>query len=126
MPRGAARAREFLEIAKLATERVKKPEVCIELWNEVIESDPENAEALNALAGLHERAKDWTALAERAREAGRARPTTRAARSRLLGKLGALYGERLNNDEARGRGVAQLLALNPQDRKARRRSRRST
>ena len=32
LPPGAERAAKFLEIAKLATERVKKPEVCIELW----------------------------------------------------------------------------------------------
>src|SRR5262249_41400016 len=63
LPAGGARARKFFEVAKLATERVKKPEVCIDLWNEVIENEPENAEALNALAGLHERAKDWQALA---------------------------------------------------------------
>src|SRR6185503_3752018 len=63
LPEGAMRAGKFLEIAKLATERVKKPEVCIELWNEVITNDPENTDALAALAGLHERAKDWDALA---------------------------------------------------------------
>ncbi len=34
---GPERAARFLEMAKLATERVKKPEVCIELWQEVLE-----------------------------------------------------------------------------------------
>ena len=33
---GPGRAAKFLEIAKLATERVKKPEVCIDLWQEVL------------------------------------------------------------------------------------------
>src|SRR5580658_4638409 len=55
---GPERATKFLEIAKLATERVKKPEVCIELWQEVLENDPVNAEALAALSLLYERAKD--------------------------------------------------------------------
>ena len=117
LPDGSTRAQKFLEIAKLATERVKKPEVCIDLWNEVILNDSENAEALNALAGLHDRAKDYPALAvvlqkqvdttldEKAKEA-------------LLGKLGALYGERLNDDAAAVEAWRQLLALNPQDRKA--------
>ena len=50
MPPGG-RAAKFLEIAKLATERVKKPEVCIDLWQEVIANDGTNAEALAALAG---------------------------------------------------------------------------
>src|SRR6476620_10959471 len=59
---GEARARKCLEIAKLATERVKKPEVCIELWQQVIDSDPSNAEALGALAGLYERSKEFDKL----------------------------------------------------------------
>ncbi len=41
-----------------------------------------------------------------------------AAKQVLLGKLGALYGERLNDDEAAVEAWRQLLALNPQDRKA--------
>src|SRR5262249_21235128 len=64
MPEGGARGAKFLEIAKLATERVKKPEVCIELWNEVVANDPENTQALDALASLHERQKGWAQLAE--------------------------------------------------------------
>jgi tetratricopeptide (TPR) repeat protein len=117
LPEGGARAQKFLEIAKLATERVKKPETCIELWNEVIASDPENAEALAALAGLHERAKDWQALAVVLQKQV---DTTFDAKAKeaLLGKLGALYGERLNDDAAAVEAWRQLLAINPQDRKA--------
>ncbi len=111
MPEGAARGAKFLEIAKLATERVKKPEVCIDLWNEVVANDPENAEALNALAGLHERQKDWDALAEVLRKQVDItfEPKPKEA---LLGKLGALYGERLNNDGGR-RGVAAAPRAEP-------------
>ena len=36
---GPARSAMFKEIAKLATERVKKPEVCIELWAVVLDND---------------------------------------------------------------------------------------
>ena len=71
MPRARAARRKFLEIAKLATERVKKPEVCIDLWHEVLANDETNAEALGALAGLYERAKDFEKLGDGAREAGR-------------------------------------------------------
>ena len=117
MPEGSARGAKFLEVAKLATERVKKPEVCIDLWNEVIANDPENAEALNALAGLHERAKDWPAFASVLQKQVDSTFDS-AAKQVLLGKLGALYGERLNDDEAAVEAWRQLLALNPQDRKA--------
>jgi tetratricopeptide (TPR) repeat protein len=117
LPEGAMRGAKFLEIAKLATERVKKPEICIELWNEVIANDPENAEALNALAGLHERAKDFAALATVLEKQV---DTTFDAKAKeaLLGKLGALYGERLNNDDAAVEAWQKLLALNPAERKA--------
>ena len=117
IPEGSARASKFLDIAKLATERVKKPEVCIDLWNEVIINDPENAEALNALAGLHERAKDYGALADvLQKQVDITYDST--AKQNLLGKLGQLYGERLNNDEAAVEAWRQLLTLNPADRKA--------
>ena len=117
LPEGGVRGAKYLEIAKLATERVKKPEVCIELWNEVLANDGENVEALNALAGLHERAKEWQALAVVLQKQV---DTTfdSAAKQNLLGKLGALYGERLNDDEAAVEAWRQLLALNPQERKA--------
>jgi tetratricopeptide (TPR) repeat protein len=117
MPEGSARGAKFLEIAKLATERVKKPEVCIDLWNEVIANDPENHEALNALAGLHERAKDFQALAVVLQKQVDITFDVKAKEA-LLGKLGALYGERLNDDAAAVEAWRQLLAINPQDRKA--------
>ena len=101
----------------IATERVKKPEVCIDLWNEVITNDPENAEALNALSGLHERAKDWAALAAVLQKQVDSTFDAKA-KEVLLGKLGALYGERLNDDEAAVEAWRQLLVLNPQERKA--------
>jgi tetratricopeptide (TPR) repeat protein len=117
LPEGGARGAKFLEVAKLATERVKKPEVCIDLWNEVIANDPENAEALNALAGLHERAKDFTALAAVLQKQVDSTFDAKA-KEVLLGKLGALFGERLNDDAAAVEAWRQLLELNKQDRKA--------
>ncbi len=55
----SARAK-FLEIAKLATERVKKLEVCIELWDEVLdERSGERRGARARSAGLYERNKDY-------------------------------------------------------------------
>ncbi len=117
MPPGPARADRFLEIAKLATERVKKPEVCIELWDEVLNDDPENNEALNALSGLHERAKDWDKLAVVLQKQVEVTADFKAKEA-LLGKLGALYGERLNNDDAAIDAWQQLLTLNPGERKA--------
>jgi tetratricopeptide (TPR) repeat protein len=114
---GPERANKFLEIAKLATERVKKPEVCIELWQEVLASDPANAEALSALSVLYERAKDFAALTAVLEK--QAEITFDAlAKIQILTKLGTMYGDRLNNDEGAVAAWRTLLSLDPNDRKA--------
>jgi tetratricopeptide (TPR) repeat protein len=117
LPAGVDRAAKFLEIAKLATERVKKPEVCIDLWQEVLSNDEANVEALGALAGLYERAKDFDRLAgvlERQAEITFDAP----AKIQVLTKLGTIYGERLNNDEGAVAAWRALLTLDPNDRRA--------
>ena len=114
---GAERAAKFLEIAQLATERVKKPDVCIELWNEVLTTDESNADALGALAQLYERAKDFEKLVdilERQSEV----TYDGSAKVQILTKLGTIYGDRLDNDEGAVNAWRQLLALEPNDRKA--------
>ncbi len=117
LPAGSERAAKFLEIAKLATERVKKPEVCIELWKEVLSSDPENTEALGALGQLYERSKDYDALVSvLERQAEITYDTT--AKVAILTKLGTLYGDRLNNDEGAVAAWRQVISLDPNDRKA--------
>ncbi len=117
LPAGSARAAKFLEIAKLATERVKKPEVCVDLWQEVLANDDSSAEALAALAGLYERAKDFERLAavlERQAEVTYDAP----AKIQVLAKLGAIYGDRLNNDDGALNAWRALLSLDPNDRRA--------
>ena len=114
---GPARASKFLDMAKLATERVKKPEVCIELWQEVLSNDDGNAEALGALAGLYERSKDFDRLAsvlEKQAEVTYDAP----AKIQVLTKLGTIYGDRLNNDEGAVNAWRALLTLDPNDRRA--------
>lgn len=114
---GDERARKFLDIAKLATERVKKPEVCIELWGEVLNSDPSNAEALGALGGLYERSKDFDKLVEVLEKQAEV-TYDNAAKIQILTKLGTIYGDRLNNDEGAVTAWRTLLTLDPNDRKA--------
>ncbi len=114
---GPERARKFLDIAKMATERVKKPEVCIELWREVLASDDGNVDALAALGPLYERTKEFDKLAE-VLERQAELTYDNAGKIAIFGKLGTLYGDRLNNDEGAVNAWRALLALDPNDRKA--------
>ena len=96
---------------------MKKPEVCIDLWQEVLQNDESNAEALGALGALYERAKDFDKLAtilERQAEITFDAP----AKIQVLTKLGTIYGERLNNDDGAVGAWRALLTLDPNDRRA--------
>ena len=117
MAPGPERAAKFIEIAKLATERVKKPEVCIELWREVLANDPSNVEALGALALLYERSKEFEALAD-VLEKQAENTFDPAPKIQILSKLGTIYGDRLSNDEGAVTAWRTLLTLDPNDRKA--------
>ena len=48
------RGQKFVEVAKLASETLKKPSVSIELWQKVLDSIPEHAEALAELEKLYD------------------------------------------------------------------------
>ena len=117
LPAGSERAQKFLEMAKLATERVKKPDVCIELWSEVIASDEGNPEALSALSVLYERSKEFDKLAAILEKQAEITYDS-GQKIQILNKLGTIYGDRLNNDEGAVTAWRQLLALDPNDRKA--------
>lgn len=106
-----------VEIAQLATTRLRKPEICIDLWRQVLESDPDNFQAIEALSGLYERARDWAPLAE-VLEKRSALATDRTERITLLQKLGMIYAEKLANDDGAIDTFRRLLEIEPEDRRA--------
>src|SRR5262245_43297499 len=106
-----------VEIAKMATEKRSKPNVCIELWQDVLTADPQNAEALNSLAGLYERAREWGPLAEVLERQGELAATP-ADQIAVLQKLGNVYSDKLQNDNGALQAYKRLLELDPNDRRA--------
>jgi tetratricopeptide (TPR) repeat protein len=75
-----------VEVAKLASEKMKKAAVSIDLWQKVLADDAENVEALGELEKLYEREKMWSelgAVLERqvavASDAARRRPGRRCS-----------------------------------------------
>jgi tetratricopeptide (TPR) repeat protein len=107
----------YAEIADLATQKLRKPEVSIELWQKVLEFDPTNPKAIEALAGLYERAREWGPLAS-VLEKQAELITNENDLVALLLKLGGLYGDKLNDDRGAVRAFKRLLDLRPDERRA--------
>jgi tetratricopeptide (TPR) repeat protein len=117
MPPGAERNRHLFEMAKLASERVRKPDVNIDLWRAVLDGDPENSDALANLSKLYEGARDYQALVGVLEKQAEQTYDT-AQKVALLVKLGQMYGDRLNDDEGAVRAWRSLLLIEPNDRRA--------
>ena len=107
----------YLSLARFVTEKVKKPESSIEMWEEVLNRDPGNSEALAQLAGLYERQKDFARLAYVLREQA-AQTGDAAARIALLVKLGMIAGDKLSDDALAVEAWRGVLALDANDRRA--------
>jgi tetratricopeptide (TPR) repeat protein len=107
----------YAEMAELATQRLRKPDVCIELWQKVLEGDPENPNALSNLAQLYERARRWEPLAA-VLETLVASDTDVTSMKQQLQKLGMIYADKIGNDEGAIGAFKKLLELDPDDRRA--------
>ena len=113
----ADRTVRYVEMAQLATERLRKPDICIELWQLVMANDPDHPDALAALANLYERARDWQPLAdvlERLVQQG-ADPD---GLKQQLQKLGMIYADKIGDDAGAVRAFKRLLEVDPDDRRA--------
>ncbi len=106
-----------LELAKLAMERVKKPEVCVPLWQAVVDDDATNLDALGALAQFHERARDFTALAATL-EAQVLATADKVQRIAVLAKLALVASERLADEVLSASAWRRVLDEDPADRRA--------
>ncbi|HOU93205.1 MAG TPA: hypothetical protein PLU22_19270, partial [Polyangiaceae bacterium] len=117
MPRGPERAAKFKAIATLATERVRKPEICTELWAGVLAEEPDDVDALGALSQLYERSREYDKLADVLERLVEFTYDTNE-KIQLLTKLGQIVGDRLNDDVRAVEAYRQLLTLSPDDRRA--------
>ncbi len=103
----------YVEMAELATERLRKPDICISLWAKVLEADEDNADALSNLANLYERARNWEPLA-----AVLEKLTAQSPDTKQLQKLGMIYADKIGDDAGAVRAFKRLLELEPGDRRA--------
>ncbi|MFK7992146.1 MAG: tetratricopeptide repeat protein, partial [Sandaracinaceae bacterium] len=113
----ADRLFELVEIAELATQRLRKPDICIGVWQAVLEEDAENPEALAALAQLYERAREWEPLAQVLDKLVDQIDEENELKQALQ-KLGMIYADKLGDDAGAVSAFQRLLMLDPDDRRA--------
>ncbi|RAL22930.1 hypothetical protein DL240_08540 [Lujinxingia litoralis] len=113
-----ARAEGLKEVARLATDKLRKPEVATELWLEVRAVVPQDADALDALETLYEKNRDYEALAE-ILEQKVGLSGDDAETMKLYQKLGMLYADRLEDSQRAIEAWKGALELDATDLKAR-------
>jgi golgin subfamily B member 1 len=107
----------YVEMAQLATERLRKPEVCIELWQQVLTVDPEHPDALSNLATMYERAREWAPLAQVLERLADGTSDANDLKQQLQ-KLGMIYADKVGDDAGAVRAFRRLLEIDPEDRRA--------
>jgi tetratricopeptide (TPR) repeat protein len=107
-----------IEVAKLASDKLKKPAVSIELWKQVLDDDPASPESLAELEKLYEREKAWNELGDVLQRQVALHEGDVTKQSALLVKLGILYTEKVNAPEKATAAWQALLASEPENRRA--------
>jgi tetratricopeptide (TPR) repeat protein len=113
----ALRSQKFVEIAKLASEKLKKPAISIELWQKVADADPNHPEALSELEKLYEREKLWDKLADNC-ERQVALFTDKAKKVAMLQKLGILFTDKVVDNDRATTAWRALLQVEPENKRA--------
>lgn len=114
---GAERRELWMEMAKMASDRLDRGSDASRLYKLVLEEDPSNADALDALEKQAERDKDYATVAEALER--RAELTEEpAAKLGVLQKLGAVYADRLHDHAGALRVWRRVLELSPGHAKA--------
>jgi tetratricopeptide (TPR) repeat protein len=112
---GAARREVWLEMAKIAAERLDRGAEAAGLYKRLLEEDPSATGALDALEKQAERDKDYKTVAEvlerRVAQAGQGGDD--ASKLALLQKLGAVYADRLQDAAGAKASWRRVLELAP-------------
>ncbi len=118
---GAARREIWIEMAKLAAERLDKGQDALKLYRQILDEDSSATAALDALEKQAERDKDFATVADALERrillvSGGA--SDDASKLGVLQKLGAIYAERLNDHESAMKTWRRVLELSPGHAKA--------
>ncbi|MBN2716217.1 MAG: tetratricopeptide repeat protein [Deltaproteobacteria bacterium] len=117
LPDGPEKTDALVEIAKMAAERLKKPEICIACWEAVLAQDPEHPDAIEDLANFYERAKEWEKLADILEKKVILSSDSNEQKD-IYQKLSIVYGDKVNDDVKAVEVLKALLDIDPDDRRA--------
>lgn len=114
-----SKAALLIELANIATERLRKIPIAIELWEQVLAIDEKNEDALKNLEQLYEREKDLVKLCDilNKRVKLAKRDDERIA---LLEKLAVIYGTKLSDNLSALETWKQILQIQPNHERAKR------
>lgn len=114
---GPERRDLYLEMGKLAAERLDRGADAQRLYKKILEEDPSNAVALDLLEKQAERDKDFATVAE-VLERRAELSSDDASRLNVLHKLGGIYTDRLQDTAGAMRTWRRVLELSPGHAKA--------
>lgn len=103
--------RQLVRVARLWEERLESPEAASEILEEILQKEPDNITALNGLARLHERAKEWDRCKEILGRAAALGPQGKDA-AELYFRMGRVEAE-LKNEDGAYQSYLQALQFEP-------------
>lgn len=118
------KAGAYSELAVLATDRLRKFPVAVELWELVLGLDDSNADALRNLEMLYERTKELDKLAQTLRRRFEL-STNRTDQVQILERLAQLYGSKLEDQTGAMDTWRMILDVDPNHDRAKRELRAS-
>ncbi len=107
----------YKALAEYGSRKIKRPEICLPLWEDVRALDPEDLDTLKALSVFYEQSKNWEKLVQVIDEyvIQLKEPKEQVT---LLQKAGIVLQDRINDKERAVIVWKQLLEVDPSHRRA--------
>ena len=107
----------YKSLADYATRKIRRPDITRTLWEEIQSLDPDDVDAMRALATIYEQTKDFQALVDALDRLVELveEPSEQVS---LLQKAGSVYQDRLKDAGRAAEIWSRLLELEPQNRRA--------
>ncbi len=114
---GDAKLERLVELAGIISDRLSDHARSIKVWRQVLEIDPDSAEALGALEKLTERSKDWEGLSE-VIDLKVDQTESDDEKIALLTKLGTILKDRIKDPARAAKAWRRILSIKPGHAKA--------